>query len=141
MDIVDKATRSRMMSGIGPANTRPELEVRRYLHATGMRFLIHDARLPGKPDIVLPKYRVAVMVHGCFWHRHPGCRFATTPTTNVDFWRAKFDENVKRDKDRTGQLRRMGWHPIVVWECEVGGGLALDRLFWRIVDTNQPSLI
>ena len=96
-DVVDSATRSRMMAGIGGRDTRPELLVRRYLHACGLRFRVHDKTLPGRPDIVLKRHRVAIFVHGCFWHQHPGCRFATTPQTRADFWASKFEANVARD--------------------------------------------
>jgi DNA mismatch endonuclease (patch repair protein) len=121
------------MSGIRNADTRPELLVRRYLHAAGLRFRVHDRRLPGRPDIVLPKYRAAVFVHGCFWHRHTGCRFATTPSTRYEFWAAKFAANVARDASREEMLRAAGWRALTIWECEVGDPEHLDRLFWEIV--------
>src|SRR4051812_7398106 len=97
MDIVDRTTRSRMMSGIRNKNTRPEIAIRQALHAAGYRFRLHRRDLPGSPDIVLPRHRIAVFVHGCFWHRHLGCRFATSPKTNQDFWNTKFAANVARD--------------------------------------------
>ena len=96
-DVVDRATRSRMMSGIRGRDTKPEKQVRSFLHRAGLRFRLH-ASLPGKPDLVFPKHGAVVFVHGCFWHRHAGCRYATTPSSNVDFWQAKFDANVARDK-------------------------------------------
>lgn len=119
MDVVDAATRSRMMSGIRSRDTRPELTVRRYLHAHGFRYRLHARNLPGSPDLVLPKYRVAILVHGCFWHRHQGCRYATTPASNTERWQHKFDTNVKRDQRKEAQLRVAGWRVIVVWECEL----------------------
>jgi len=118
MDVVDRATRSRMMSGIRGKDTKPELVVRSYLHRSGLRFRLRGT-LPGKPDLVLPKYRTAVFVHGCFWHRHPDCRFTTTPASNAKFWRKKFAENVSRDADVQRQLRQLGWRVLVIWACEL----------------------
>ncbi|MBK8060030.1 MAG: DNA mismatch endonuclease Vsr [Gemmatimonadetes bacterium] len=118
-DIVDRATRSRMMAGIGGKDTAPELTVRRFLHREGFRFRLHRRDLPGRPDVVLARYRVAVLVHGCFWHRHSSCRYATTPSSNREFWHAKFAQNVARDRRNLRELRRLGWTPIVVWECSL----------------------
>jgi DNA mismatch endonuclease (patch repair protein) len=116
-DVVDSGTRSRMMSGIKGKHTRPELLVRSGLHHLGFRFRLHPRNLPGRPDLVLPKYGVAIFVHGCFWHRHPGCKYATTPTTREDFWRAKFEANVERDRRKALELREAGWRVLTVWEC------------------------
>ncbi len=116
-DIVDKKTRSRMMSGIRGKNTRPEMVLRRALHARGLRYRIHVREIPGRPDIVLPKYRAVVFVQGCFWHRHKGCRFATTPATRTDFWQAKFAANVERDRAAREALSSLGWRVAIVWEC------------------------
>lgn len=118
-DIVSPETRSRMMSGIRGRNTKPELAVRRYLHARGFRYRLHVRELPGKPDIVLPRYRTAVFVHGCFWHRHEGCRFAYTPKSRQQFWLAKLEGNAVRDERAAQRLRDLGWRVEVVWECEV----------------------
>lgn len=118
MDVVDRATRSRMMSGIRGRDTKPEKLVRSFLHRTGLRFRLH-ASLPGKPDLVFPKHHAAVFVHGCFWHRHAGCRYATMPTTNAAFWQAKFDSNVARDNRVSRQLRKEGWRVYVVWSCRI----------------------
>ena len=117
-DVVDKATRSRMMSGIRGKNTKPELIVRSFLHRAGLRFRLH-ARLPGKPDLVFPKYRTVVFVHGCFWHRHKGCRFATTPASNAAFWQEKFVANVSRDAVVKKALRKLGWRVRVIWACQL----------------------
>lgn len=117
VDVVDQATRSRMMSGIRGKNTKPERIVRSFLHRAGLRFRLH-AKLPGKPDLVLPKYRTAVFVHGCFWHRHEGCRYATTPANNALFWREKFAGNVSRDARKKQQLEQMGWKVLVIWSCQ-----------------------
>ncbi|WP_097022289.1 very short patch repair endonuclease [Chromohalobacter canadensis] len=116
-DIVDPQTRSRMMSAIKGKNTNPELAVRRYLHARGFRYRLHRADLPGKPDLVLPKYRLAIFVHGCFWHRHADCFYATSPATRKKFWREKLDGNVARDKRQQMELINAGWRVLVIWEC------------------------
>ena len=116
-DIVDKQTRSRMMAGIRGANTKPELLLRRALHARGFRYRTHPVDVAGKPDIVLPKYQAVVLVHGCFWHRHESCRFATTPATRRDFWQTKFDANVARDMATHAALLRAGWRVATIWEC------------------------
>lgn len=118
-DIVDPETRSRMMSGIRGKNTRPELALRRALHARGFRYRLHDKRLPGKPDLILPRFRAAIFVHGCFWHRHEGCKYATTPATRPEFWQAKFRENMERDQRNIDALLALGWRVAVVWECEI----------------------
>jgi DNA mismatch endonuclease (patch repair protein) len=116
-DIVDAATRSRMMAGIRSKNTKPELLLRSAMHAVGLRYRLHAAKLPGKPDLVLPKHKAVVFVHGCFWHRHVNCRFATTPATRPEFWAAKFSANVRRDAGNLSDLLANGWRVAVVWEC------------------------
>lgn len=118
-DVVSPAIRSRMMSAIRGRNTRPEINVRQALHKAGYRFRLHRRDLPGSPDIVLPKYRTCIFVHGCFWHRHAGCRFTTTPATRHDFWLAKFAANKARDSDVQRRLVEAGWRVIVVWECGI----------------------
>ena len=110
--------RSALMARVRQKDTEPELAVRRCLHGLGYRFRLHRTDLPGTPDIVLPKYRKAIFVHGCFWHRHSGCKKTTTPKTRVEFWTDKFRANVQRDENNMRNLRRAGWEPIVVWECE-----------------------
>lgn len=133
VDVVDKATRSRMMSGIQGKNTRPELLVRKYLHSRGLRFRLHAKELPGKPDLVFPKYKAVVFVHGCFWHRHSGCKYATTPSTREHFWTNKLSENVVRDSYQISALDGLGWRVFVVWECELRDGTArLDLLYSEI---------
>jgi DNA mismatch endonuclease (patch repair protein) len=116
-DIVDKLTRSRMMAGIRGINTKPEISLRRAMHAAGFRYKLHVKDLPGKPDLVFPRYGAVVFVHGCFWHRHVGCRWTTSPSTNVDFWSAKFEQNVQRDRRSLEMLRKLGWRVALVWEC------------------------
>ncbi len=119
VDIVDAAIRSKMMSGIKGKNTKPELVVRRYLHRSGFRYVLHRRDLPGRPDLTLPKYRAVIFVHGCFWHMHQGCRFATLPTTRPEFWLHKLEENRARDERQAQVLMGDGWRIAVVWECSL----------------------
>ncbi|GAA5071263.1 DNA mismatch endonuclease Vsr [Roseibacterium beibuensis] len=119
------------MAKVRSQNTKPELAVRRYLHARGLRFRLHRRDLPGKPDMVFPSRRVAVFVHGCFWHQHPGCRRAKLPQTRADFWREKLEANVRRDAAALAALEILGWTALVVWECEIEGD-ALEELYQRI---------
>lgn len=109
------------MAGIGGKDTKPEMLVRRALHRRGFRFRLHAKNLPGRPDLVFPKYRAVVFVHGCFWHRHEGCRFATVPSTRADFWKKKFEANVARDQKVIAGIRAKGWRTAVVWECTTKG--------------------
>lgn len=121
--------RSRNMATIRGKNTGPELAVRRILHAMGLRFRVHRKDLPGRPDIVLPRQSTVVFVHGCFWHRHEGCRYTSTPKTRLEFRQGKFDENLARDRRNRIALEEMGWRVLVVWECELRDAEALrDRM-------------
>lgn len=119
MDILSKEKRSWNMSRIKGKNTRPELRVRSLLHRFGYRFRLHRKDLPGNPDIVLPKYKTVIFVHGCFWHRHKGCKYAYTPKSRSEFWGKKFEGTIKRDRKKTEELQSSGWRVIVVWECEL----------------------
>ena len=119
MDIMTPEQRHRVMVANKSKDTKPEVAVRRLLHALGYRFRIHRKDLPGKPDIVLPKHRTVIFVHGCFWHHHEGCKAASTPSSNIDFWQTKFRRNRERDAQVKAQLESMGWKVIVIWECEV----------------------
>jgi DNA mismatch endonuclease (patch repair protein) len=121
-----------MMAGIKGVNTRPERLVRSFLHRHGLRFRLHGKGLPGRPDLVLPRYKAAVFVHGCFWHRHPGCRFAYNPKSNSAFWQKKFSENVRRDERKEKELRGAGWRVFTVWECETRDEASLMRLIESI---------
>ena len=118
-DVLTKEQWHFNMSHIRGKDTRPEETVRKYLFSKGCRYRKNDSRYPGKPDLVLPKYHTVIFVHGCFWHRHPGCRYATTPSTSREFWQRKFDQNVARDRKVQKQLEADGWNVIVVWECEI----------------------
>lgn len=114
---ISRETRSRMMAGIRGRDTKPEHQVRRHLHAAGYRFRLFRKDLPGRPDVVLPKWRVVVFVHGCFWHGHLGCRYFKLPKTRAEFWKAKIDGNSKRDVIAVDRLREAGWRVAVIWEC------------------------
>ncbi len=127
-DIVDQATRSRMMAGIKGKNTQPELLLRRGLHGRGFRFRLHVAGLPGHPDICLKKYNAVIFVHGCYWHRHENCRFASTPKSRADFWLSKFAANVERDALHQKMLKAQGWRVAVVWECTLRSAMAVTTI-------------
>ena len=117
-DIVDSEKRSEIMSRIRGRDTKPEMIVRRIAHGLGFRFRLHRRDLPGSPDLVFPRHRAVIMVHGCFWHRHPGCKYASTPKTRVGFWERKFAGNVVRDRRNEAELYELGWRVMVIWECE-----------------------
>ncbi|APL95570.1 DNA mismatch endonuclease Vsr [Sphingobium indicum] len=128
VDIVDAATRSRMMAGIRGKDTGPEVTLRRAMHARGFRYRLHVRSMPGRPDLVFPRYKAVVFVHGCFWHRHEGCRYATSPATRSEFWAEKFATNLARDRNNEERLRAAGWRIAVVWEC------ALKRSIDEVVE-------
>ncbi len=131
-EVINKVSeqRSRNMSAIKSKNTKPEIKVRKVLHSMGYRFRLHSKDLPGSPDIVLPKYKTVIFVHGCFWHRHENCKYASTPKTRQEFWEAKFRENINRDKLNQENLSSKGWKIIIVWECEIKDkDFDLNRLF------------
>lgn len=119
VDTLTPAERSIRMGRIRAKDTKPELALRRALHVKGLRFRLHGAKLPGKPDIVLPKHKAVIFVHGCFWHRHEGCKVASTPKSNTGFWVDKFDRNIARDARNIALLVELGWRVLVVWECEL----------------------
>jgi DNA mismatch endonuclease (patch repair protein) len=127
-DIVDRQRRSEIMSRIGPRDTVPELAVRRAAHRMGLRFRLHKKELPGRPDLVFAKYRLAVFVHGCFWHRHAGCKNATMPKTRPEFWQRKFRGNVERDRRACDELEHLGWRTLIIWECETEEPARLDSI-------------
>ena len=121
VDIVSAAKRSEMMAGIRGKNTKPEMTVRKLLHAAGFRFRLHDKQLPGKPDIVLPKWQTVIFVHGCFWHGHENCRIFRLPKSRQDFWKSKITDNTGRDKVVRRALTEAGWKIVVIWECSMKG--------------------
>lgn len=127
MDIVSTSQRSRMMSAIRGKDTTPELVVRSLAHGLGLRFRLYDSKLPGKPDLVFPRWKTVVLVHGCFWHRH-GCQLTATPKSRVEFWQSKFTANQQRDKWVRSELERGGWKLLEVWECETRDTELVKRL-------------
>lgn len=128
MDIFTSEKRSAIMSRIRSKDTRPELRVRKAAHAMGLRFRLHKKTLPGTPDLVFKSRRIALYVHGCFWHRHGGCRLATHPKSNVEFWAAKFDRNVSRDAMVKHDMDALGWRVVVIWECETKNPVKLPSI-------------
>lgn len=114
-----RETRSFNMSRIRSKNTKPEDLVRRFLFSKGFRYRKNDKKLPGCPDIVLPKYQTVIFINGCFWHVHEGCRYFVWPSSNTDFWKEKLEGNRRRDRDNFIKLRELGWHVIIIWECEL----------------------
>lgn len=137
MDIVTPEKRSQMMSGIRGKNTKPELAVRSVAHRLGLRFRLHVKDLPGRPDLVFPKHRTVVFVHGCFWHRHD-CRLAAMPKTRTDFWLAKFSANVARDRRCRMELEVRGWKVLEIWECEVRDTLLIRQRLEEHFGLVQP---
>ena len=119
VDRISEEKRSWNMSRIKGSDTNPEIIVRSFLHRQGLRFRVNDKNLPGKPDIVLKKYRTIVFVDGCFWHRHTGCRFAYTPKSRIEFWNEKFKSNVKRDRKVNTMLKEQSWNVVRIWQCQV----------------------
>ncbi|MGE0133381.1 MAG: very short patch repair endonuclease [Blastocatellales bacterium] len=141
-DIVTPEFRSRMMRGIRGKDTKPEVLLRKLLFASGLRFRLHRKDLPGKPDLVLPKWNAAVFVHGCFWHRHEGCSLAATPGTRTEFWRCKFEGNVKRDARNRDQLLAARWRVATVWECGLRKApehIATEVTAWLITNEDRHA--
>ena len=129
--------RSRNMSAIKSKNTKPEITVRKVLHSMGYRFRLHGKDLPGSPDIVLPKYKTVIFVHGCFWHRHENCKYATTPKTREEFWNNKFRSNAERDLEIQENIKNIEWRSVVIWECETKN---IDNLKEKIIDVFNESI-
>ena len=125
------------MAAIKSKNTKPEIAVRKLLHSLGYRFRLHRKDLPGSPDIVLPKYKTVIFVHGCFWHRHKNCKYATSPKTREEFWENKFKQNVERDKNNFKELKNLNWKVLVLWECEVKN---IQNISVEIIETLNNNL-
>lgn len=137
-DTLSIAERSRLMAKIRSKNTGPERTVRSLLHRAGYRFRIHVRSLPGTPDVVLPRHRLVVFVHGCFWHRHKGCKVATTPKSHRKFWSDKFARNVANDRKHVRQLRRLGWHVVTIWACQLRNP---ERVMAKIKKSIAPRTV
>lgn len=139
MDVHDSATRSYNMSQIKGKDTKPERLVRSTLHKMGFRFRLHRKDLPGKPDLVLPKYNTVIFVNGCFWHRHEDCKEGGLPKTNTDFWEKKLNGNIERDKRNYRLLKGIGWDVMIIWECEIKNGTYIAKLgeFRRRVENER----
>jgi DNA mismatch endonuclease (patch repair protein) len=133
-DIFTKEKRSEIMSRIKGKGTKPEILVRKFLFGHGFRYRLHDEKLPGKPDLVLSKYKSVIFVHGCFWHSHERCKAATLPKTNVEFWKKKIEQNVQRDRENIKALKEQGWNVIVVWDCEIKSKRKRDERFSLLLD-------
>ena len=143
-DNLAPASRRYAMSRVHSKNTSPEIFVRSLLHRHGFRFRLHPRNLPGNPDIVLPKYRTIIFVHGCFWHQHPGCRKATIPETNAAYWSKKFSRNLERDTNNQSELEAAGWRVFTLWTCEIGRKKTADlesRLITLLLGSDQASPI
>ena len=138
-DKLNTQQRHHCMSRIRGKDTKPEILVRKGLHARGFRFRLQDRKLPGKPDIVLPKYGVAIMVNGCFWHGHKGCRYATKPKSNIEFWETKIARNKHRDEVTAAHLEALGWTVIVVWECELRGKEKAEERIQTLAEESRSA--
>lgn len=146
VDVVDKATRSSMMSNIRGKNTAPEILVRRAMHRKGFRYKLHDKTLPGKPDLIFPKYKAVININGCFWHKH-NCHLFKWPSTRKEFWKEKILSTVERDKRNTKKLQLLGWRVLTVWECSLKGKHRLDEdmllaeiVEWLLSDQSYSEL-
>lgn len=137
--------RHKCMSAIKAENTKPEILVRKYLFSKGLRFRIHVKTLPGKPDIVLPKYKTVIFINGCFWHGHDNCKYYRLPKSNIEYWSAKIERNKDRDETNSKQLESMGWHVIRLWECTLrhisDRQMILDELYNDIIGLNQSCVL
>lgn len=139
MDSLTKEHRSWNMSRIRGKNTRPEITMRSLLHKNGFRFRLQETKLPGKPDIVLPKFKTAIFVHGCFWHRHENCKYCYTPKSRSDFWNNKFNRTIQRDAEQVSALKQMGWHTVIVWECELKE--SPEKMLKKVKNTLNKHLV
>ena len=140
VDIVDSKRRSEMMAGIKGRDTLPEITVRRTAHRLGLRFRLFRKDLPGCPDLVFPRHRLAVFVHGCFWHRHDGCQYAYLPKSRIGFWKEKFAGNVERDGRSEDALRELGWRVLVIWECETRDERSIRKQLFKHIEHGESNL-
>ena len=145
-DVFTNEQRSNIMSHIHGKDTSIEIRLRKALFAKGFRFRKNVKKMIGSPDIVLPKYKTVIFIHGCFWHRHKGCRYATTPKTRIDFWKEKFNRNIKRDRRQTKELIKEGWNVLVVWECELKYNLddivnEIDKIVHYMIPSSSKKLL
>jgi DNA mismatch endonuclease, patch repair protein len=146
VDTVNRQTRSRIMASVPQRNSKPEVCLRRELFRRGYRYRLHVKSLPGTPDVVLPKFKLLIFIHGCFWHRHSGCRLTTNPSTRSAFWNAKFLANVQRDDRKRLQLRKLGWKSVVVWQCEIqrstrAAADKIDRTVNRVIAFQKSTML
>ncbi len=132
-DIFSKAKRSEIMSRISGKETKPEILVRKFLFAQGFRYRKNDKRLPGKPDIVLPKYKTLIFVHGCFWHGHRNCKKSALPQINHEFWKDKIQKNIERDKSKQKELKKLGWKIITIWQCQIKSRESVEKTLKQTV--------
>ena len=138
-DIVSKKKRSEMMSGIKGKDTKPEIATRKMMYKMGLRYRLHRKDLPGKPDIVLGTIKLAIFVHGCFWHRHNQCKYSYSPKTRVNFWEKKFKDNVKRDMNNRHALEELGWKSAVIWECQTKDPNDLKKNILNIIESSKKD--
>ena len=138
-DIVSKKKRSEMMSGIKGKDTKPEIATRKMMYKMGLRYRLHRKDLPGKPDIVLGTIKLAIFVHGCFWHRHNQCKYSYNPKTRVNFWEKKFKDNVKRDMNNRHALEELGWKSAVIWECQTKDPDDLKKNILNIIESSKKD--
>lgn len=136
-DIFSKIKRSEVMSKVTAKDTRPEVKVRKFLFSKGFRYRKNDKRFPGKPDIILPKYKTAIFVHGCFWHHHDNCRAAALPQTNCEFWKDKMETNVKRDRKNQKDLKELGWKIIIIWQCQIKNRELFEKTMKKVIKKIQ----
>lgn len=141
MDNISKEERSRLMASVKQKNTKPEMNVRSLLHKHGLRYRLHDSKLPGKPDLVFPRYHTVLFVHGCFWHGHSdrNCKLARIPKSNIEFWKNKIIVNMERDKKNIARLQELGWKVIVIWECQIRDNKVIEDLIHQIKCTSKSS--
>jgi DNA mismatch endonuclease (patch repair protein) len=138
-DIFSKAKRSEIMSKISGKETKPEIIVRKHLFSHGFRYRKNEKKLPGKPDIVLPKYKTVIFVHGCFWHGHQNCKKSALPQTNHEFWENKIQKNIERDKSKQKELKKLGWKIITVWQCQIKSRELFEKTMKRTVAKIQQQ--